>query len=214
MSRGRAQLLVVLVLLGAPACGSEDDDVRGGDGDADADSDADGDADGDADADADADGDGDCEPPEPEGCELVTDPCLPGLLEVGSGAFGFQEIVAGAEEVELVHGPQGGYHVFGSVKVRDVALDPGVSLLFFFRPFDRCDDIMLAEARSAIDVAEASFRNAGDGFRAAYGYLVILDTSAPEEIDGRRFVLGVELTDAEGSVYRDETEVVVSWPGE
>lgn len=200
--------LGVLLLLAAvlPAC-SDDDDDAGGDGDVDSDSDSDGGGDG--------DGDGDCTSPDAgAGCSLLADPCLPGQMEIGSGAFAFQELTPGNEEVELIHGPQGGYHVFGGVKVREVAIDPGVTLLFHFRPVDTCTDIMLPEAKTTIDVGANDFRNAGDGWVATYGYLVILgdSTLSPDDLDGNRYVLGLELTDADGEVYRDEAEVLVNWP--
>lgn len=210
MSPNLHRLLVLpLVLLSPLAACSDDDDDSGGDGDADADADSDTDADGDGDP------DGGCAPADAgAGCALAPDPCLPGRMEIGSGAFAFQELVPGNEEVELIHGPQGGYHVFGGVKVQAVPIDPGVSLLFHFRPVGTCTDIMLPEAKTPIAVGENAFRNAGDGWLATFGYFVILDTTTPDDLDGDRYVLGLEMTDAAGDVRRDEAEVVVHWPGD
>ncbi len=206
----RAGLAVMLLLTAPSACSSEDDD-SGGPNDA-------GDGDGDADRDGGFASDGGmeagCEGVDGGACSLQSDPGLPGCMEVGSGSFSFQALSAGNEEVELIHGPQGGYHVFGSVKVKSVALDPGVSVLFHFRPAEACDDIMLPEAKTTIDIAADAFRNAGDGWRAAYGFLVILDTTTPDDLNGRRFVLGAEMTDAAGDVYRDQAEVQVAWAGD
>ena len=203
-------LVVVLALLpaGLAACSDEGDGGPGGDGDADADTDASPAVDGGP--------DGSCSPPGDAGasCVLVPDPCLPGRMEVGSGSFSFQEIGTGHDEVDLIHGPQGGYHVFGSLRVKDVALDPSVSVLFGFRAPDACDDLMLPEAKTPISIGQDAFRNAGDGWRAAYGYLVILDTTAPLDLDGRRFILSAELTDAAGTLYRNEVEVLVRYTGD
>jgi hypothetical protein len=201
------RLAVLLALAAALLACSGDDDDDEGDGDADTDADTDTDGDG--------DGDGGCASPDAgAGCSLLPDPCLPGRMEIGSGAFSFQELVPGNEEVELIHGPQGGYHVFGGVKVQAVPIDPGVTLLFHFRPVDTCTDIMLPKAKTPIQVGENAFRNAGDGWLATYGYFVILDTTMPDDLNGNRYVLGVEMTDAAGDVYRDEAEVVVNWPGD
>lgn len=207
MDRPLPLVLVLALLSGVLAsCSDEGDDDSAGDADADADASSAGDA-----------GlDGSCVPPGDAGasCALVPDPCLPGRMEVGSGSFSFQELGAGHDEVDLIHGPQGGYHVFGSLRVRGVALDPSVSVLFGFRSPDACDDLMLPEARTPISIRQDAFRNAGDGWRAAYGYLVILDTTAPLELDGHRFILSAELTDDAGTVYRNEAEVLVRYAGD
>jgi hypothetical protein len=210
--KSRKSLLVLAISLGiagTSACSDDDDDMPDGGADGDAD------ADGDGDADAGLVADASCGPGADAGaCSLVADPDLPGCMEVGSGSFSFQPLTPGNEAVEVIHGPQGGYHVFGSLRVRDVALEPGVSVLFHFRPAEACDDIMLPEAKTPIDIAADAFRNAGDGWRAAYGFLVILDTTTPDDLNGRRFVLGAEMTDAAGDVYRGESEVVAEWAGD
>lgn len=43
------------------------------------------------------------------------------VVEVGTGEFDFQELAAGAP-VTLVHGAQGGYHVWTAIRVHDAAL--------------------------------------------------------------------------------------------
>lgn len=56
--------------------------------------------------------------------ELEPVPSTPPSLEVevGTGEVGFAPLSAG-DEVELVYGPQGGYHIWTAVRIRDVSVE-------------------------------------------------------------------------------------------
>lgn len=55
--------------------------------------------------------------------DVVAVPSTPETLvvEVGTGEFDFQELAPG-DPVKLVHGAQGGYHVWTAIRVHDAAL--------------------------------------------------------------------------------------------
>ncbi|MBI2892330.1 MAG: hypothetical protein HYY06_02180 [Deltaproteobacteria bacterium] len=206
---GRPGLAIALALLCGVAC-SEESPPADGDADSDADSDADADSDGDADGGCGAPAEPDTTPVD---CALVGDPCLPGELEMGSGHFSFERITPGDDTVELIHGPQGGYHVFGGLLVRGLSLEPGVNVLFRFHSVDDCEDRLYPGAER-VAIPASAFANEGDGYKAAFGYLVILNTTKPLSIDGNRWVLGAELTDAAGDTYQDDVEVLVRYAGD
>lgn len=54
-----------------------------------------------------------CDPASPQACEAAAE--VPGVLEIGTGAEDFAPLQHG-DEVEIAYGPQGGQHVYGSLR--------------------------------------------------------------------------------------------------
>ncbi len=113
-------------------------------------------------------------------------------LELGTGQSAWMDLPATGGRTELIHGPQGGYHVFGRVRFR--GFDPDVLLTFRVEP---------AEGGPALTTDESLGRMLRRGLvQTAAGYessspeLVILTAiRGPTEVVGRMFNLSVSVRD-------------------
>ena len=118
----------------------------------------------------------------PEDRPAIVDP----TLEVGTGQSAWEPLVDGAP-VELIHGPQGGYHLFA--RIREQRLGGDVQVTFRVTPAeggepinDPADRIRLLEGRGLLRTAQ--------GWETSSALLVILSRiQGPSEVVGRRFVL-------------------------
>lgn len=142
------------------------------------------------------------------GCDpTVTpgDPCSAGdapELEVGKGGLSFSPMDDGGT-IELVHGPQGGYHV--EVALRAKWIDASHTLLGRFE--GEIDGQILATTEAWID-----FRCNGEaGALDSFGTLLIWD-AVPEDLDGRTATIRVEVTDASERVISALAETVIDDP--
>lgn len=112
----------------------------------------------------------------------VVDP----LVEIGTGQSSWESLPDGAP-VELIHGPQGGYHLFA--RIREQRLGGDVQVTFRVTPVeggdpvnDPADRIRLLEGRGLL--------RTGQGWESSSALLVILTRiRGPSEVVGRRFVL-------------------------
>ncbi len=115
----------------------------------------------------------------------------PGAVELGTGMDSFTALPRAGGRVELVHGPQGGWHVYGRVRLRGIA--PDVYLTFSLVPEGGGAPVNLAnetvrrqERRGLILV--------GDTYESSAGELVIMaDGVRPPDVVGRRFRFGVRV---------------------
>ena len=143
-------------------------------------------------------------------------PEAPGPVELGTGADRWEGLPREGGRLTLIHGPQGGWHVFGRVRLRGVA--PDVYLTFTLTP----------EAGGApVNLANETVRRqerrglvlVGDVYESAWSELVILaDGVRPADVAGRGFRFGVrvERPDPERTrvlVGSDERRVTVVDPG-
>lgn len=142
------------------------------------------------------------------GCDPAAnpgDPCSAGdapELEVGKGGLSFSPMDDG-EAIELVHGPQGGYHV--EVALRAKWIDASHTLLGHFE--GEIDGQVLATAEAWLD-----FRCNGEaGALDSFGTLLIWD-AVPEDLDGRTATIRVEVTDASDRVIAASAETVIEDP--
>jgi hypothetical protein len=109
-------------------------------------------------------------------------------LEPGTGQSTWESLVDGAR-VELIHGPQGGYHLFA--RVRESRLGSDIQVTFRVTPAeggapinDPADRIRLLEGRGLLRTAQ--------GWESSSALLVILvEVRDPATVVGRRFVLEI-----------------------
>ena len=145
------------------------------------------------------------------GCS-ETAPCPTGetpSVTLGTGLRNFEPLTEGAQ-IEIVQGPQGGYHFFGSVHV--TGLDQG-------------DPTDLSDARNPTTEFRV-FHNAMrvDALASRYtqgllstddcttfamiGRLVILDIADDDQLAGKRVRFEVEVTDTRGRRATDVRELM------
>ncbi len=107
-------------------------------------------------------------------------------LEVGTGQSAWESLADG-DSVELIHGPQGGYHLFA--RIREQRLGSDVQVTFRVTPAeggdpinDVTDRIRLIEGRGLLRTSQ--------GWESTSALLVILvRIQGPSEVVGRRYVL-------------------------
>lgn len=136
---------------------------------------------------------------------LAGDPCVPGdeaTLELGTGETAFEPVEAGGF-VELVHGPQGGFHTYvgfaatgldaSSQWTAEIEGTLGGELLAESAPFltMRCDH--------------------AEGRLEAWGTQLIWDAQ-PEDLDGQPITVTAWVTDASGLTLSDTIDLVIEDP--
>ncbi|MCA9542303.1 MAG: hypothetical protein KC620_25575 [Myxococcales bacterium] len=133
-----------------------------------------------------------------------------GTIELGTGDDDFKPITDG-EDIWIIKGPQGGYHLLGSVRV--TGIDAG-------NPDDLDDpsnpttafEIWEDDERVDADVAHYTQAlgpvwNDPDTFEMI-GRFVILDIQSDRELAGATLRFKVSVTDAQGHTLTDAREVV------
>ena len=134
-----------------------------------------------------------------------------GPVELGTGRDRFEALPRAGGRVELVMGPQGGWHVYGRVRLRGVA--PDVYLTFSLVPVGGGAQVNLPNETVRRQV-DRGLTLAGDAYESSDGEYVIMDHGVrPPDVVGRRFRFGVrvERPGATGrvTVGGDEREVTV-----
>ena len=118
-------------------------------------------------------------------------------MELGSGQLHWEDLPASAR-VELIHGPQGGWHIFG--RVRFDRLGPSVAVTFRVTPLaggaplnDPAERIRLAEGRGLVPINNA--------WECSNALLVVLtalrDETAAAAVVGQRFRFETTVTSVE-----------------
>lgn len=145
----------------------------------------------------------------------VDRPPIARCVDLGTGQLYWEDLDAdagGATRVELIHGPQGGYHIFG--RVRFDCFGPDVYVRFRVAPVgggapvnDPMDRIRLVEARGLVP--------SGPGWESSNALLVVLTAVRhPSVVVGQRFRFeafvsmvpsGPEVTVAREIVIVDDT---------
>ncbi len=130
-------------------------------------------------------------------------------VELATGGRAWQAIPSdGSGRAEVVFGPQGGYHVFGRVRMQGLA--PDVSLLFRVTSPDGTR--VLTDDRDRIRrVAGRGLLQAADGaFESTSGELVILQIRSPMEVVGQRWRMEVRVMPADQSAtVTDVREITI-----
>jgi hypothetical protein len=120
------------------------------------------------------------------------------VVELATGARTWQELPRdGTGRAEVVLGPQGGYHVFGRVRLHGLA--PDVTLRFRVTSADGAR--ILTDDRDTIRrVTGRGLLAVGDGaFESTSGELVILQIRSPAEVVGQRWRMEVQVMPADQS---------------
>jgi hypothetical protein len=140
------------------------------------------------------------------GC-LEEDPNGPSgpRIEVGTGATRFDALPVtlpdgGIPSVEIVFGPQGGYHIWGAIRAHEMAKD--VKVVYTLK------DVESGELISTNDY-ELSLTPNGDALEWP-GMLGLVPT--PGAINGKLIEMGMEATDADGTTRRDARQVTAILP--
>ncbi len=132
-------------------------------------------------------------------------------VRVGTGELAWEALGEG-DALTVVHGPQGGYHVLGSV--RTAGLNPGTGELddpsnptvTFQLTQEGVPLAPFAVSRQGLDALDP----ARDGAtHELIGRLVILDISDDDEVVDREATLEVVVEDAGGLVLTDERTVML-----
>ncbi len=139
-------------------------------------------------------------------------------VSLGTGELAFEPLVEGGV-LSVVHGPQGGYHVVGSVRAR--GFDPGDAdrldapnnPLVAFRTWRDDVDLTLTGAyRQGLDpraVEADADADAAGWTHEMVGRLCILDIADDDELAGDTVVFEVEVTDVLGRVFRDTKALTI-----
>lgn len=132
---------------------------------------------------------------------------------LGGGEYLWQDLVDG-DPIDVVYGPQGGYHLLGSVRVR--GLDPGVfgdlaaptnPTTAFEVLVDGASYIKSATYVQGLPEATPEARDAG-WTHEMIGRFVILEITDDAELDGVDLTLSVTVTAHDGAVATDARELV------
>lgn len=120
-------------------------------------------------------------------------------LELGTGSWRFEALEDG-QEVELVKGAQGGWHVWISVRVRGMGGEPP-PLRLTVAPADGSRPAETTEVLLPFDPPRA------DGWQQLVGYTGIVND--PSCLVGELVRFTVEMPMGEGEVMRAERDVLV-----
>jgi hypothetical protein len=132
----------------------------------------------------------------------------PVSVELGWGSRPFEEVPAVGGDAPLVHGPQGGFHILGRLRMR--GLSPDVYVSFRLSPAeggalvnDPLDRVRRIDGRGLTRV--------GDAWESSAAELVVLTAiRGPGEVDGRRFRWEVVVEEAgTGRVATAAREVTI-----
>jgi hypothetical protein len=126
------------------------------------------------------------------------DPCEPGSepqIEIGHGELRFDSIDDGDTQVELIHGPQGGYH--SNIAIRASYIDPESS--YKLELTGTIDDTVMGETVPWISFRCSRVANA----LQSTGSLLIWDAE-PEDLHGRVAHVQADLYNPEQEDSTDE----------
>lgn len=111
-------------------------------------------------------------------------------LELGTGEVGFESLSATSPTLEIVYGPQGGYHVFLSMRVRGI-----VPAEMLYRLVREDDGHVLANLD--LLVRAGTFTPAGEALQRV-GDLVVLNVVSPADVLMRDVRVEARVTSSTG----------------
>jgi hypothetical protein len=126
-------------------------------------------------------------------------------IEIGSGDSAFEALVDG-EDIFVVQGPQGGFHLLGSFAATGV--EPGNPEMLG-DPDNPTMTFRVLTGASRVDIVDANTFTqglepvAGTGGVGKVGRLVILDIADDAELDGVEIRFEVDITDVHGATASD-----------
>jgi hypothetical protein len=125
--------------------------------------------------------------------DVLTDNPISARLELGTGQLYWEDVLPTGSRLELIHGPQGGYHLFGRVRFSGIVAP--VRLVFRVTPLaggapinTPTDSVALTPGRNLLPASNGQWETPG-------AQLVILTTiTTPTSVVQRRFVLEATVT--------------------
>jgi len=130
----------------------------------------------------------------------------PATIHIGTGAVVF-EALEGGEDVKVVQGPQGGFHILGSFQ--GSGLHPGT-----WEDFTDPDNPMVSFSIREAGVSLGGFDSLPrplkvrtDGTLELVGEYVVLEIGNMDEATFRTVTFGVEVKDTCGTTVEDSVEV-------
>ncbi len=144
-------------------------------------------------------------------CLLIATACAPlpelddtcfetdASVELGTGWQGF-EALDETDTIDVVHGPQGGYHVYYSVRPDAMAPIADLSI----EVTDLETNRLLTVGVDPVRLAETEGRCTLE----AVGLLAILDIDDSADIEGHAGLIDIEIIDEEGRFATDSVTVV------
>lgn len=132
------------------------------------------------------------------------DPCEEGAdptLQIGKGELGFESL-EDDPMAELIHGPQGGYHV--NLALHATYLNPGGQITLALDGF--IDGENVADNSRYVQMR---CNSAVPALQASGIYLIFDDGLEPEDLDGQTVQVEVSATDRKGSTVSDEATLTI-----
>ncbi len=134
------------------------------------------------------------------------DPCSAGPspeIEVGKGELAYSPMDEGGETIELIHGPQGGYHITIAARTKYLSAEG-----FLTGHLEgTVDGVVVGETWPYVDLR----CNEAEGSQDGVGLLLVFDRE-PEELADRWVTVELELTDLEGTVVTGTADVEIFDP--
>lgn len=124
-------------------------------------------------------------------------------VELGTGTSGFEPIAEGAD-LELVAGPQGGWHVWVTARIWNSRID-GLIIDYEAVPVGGTEPVSMP---TQLELRADRVVHEGDHFLRA-GDFVVMDITGPSDLVGVELVLRVRITDTTGRSASDERRVTI-----
>lgn len=135
----------------------------------------------------------------------------PLLIELGTGEWDWEPLDSG-DEIPVIQGPQGGFHLLGSVRVS--GLEPGTA-----------DDLSdpnnptttfgvwvngenIAPSSRFVQGLDASEKGAQPYRNQMLGRFVIMDIEADDELDGVQLEMSVQVEDIHGTIAETAHQLI------
>ncbi|MDG1137885.1 MAG: hypothetical protein P8N28_06425 [Phycisphaerales bacterium] len=150
----------------------------------------------------------------PSGVSEPAEDPAPLLIELGTGEWEWAPLEQG-EDVPVIQGPQGGFHLLGSVRVSGVDAgsaddlsDPRNPTTTFSVLFEGANLAPSSRFVQGLDVVPAG----AEPYRhEMIGRFIILDITADDELDGVELELSVKVEDVDGEVL-EATTLLSAYP--
>lgn len=133
---------------------------------------------------------------------------------IGTGQDAFEPLADG-DEVPVIQGPQGGFHILGAFYA--TGIEPG-DPNDLSHPDNPTGEFRVFEGERRVDISDASrftqgLEPIGDGF-GTVGRLVVLDIADDAELDGASVRFEVSVEDVDGHAASDEVALTLyPFPG-
>ena len=133
-------------------------------------------------------------------------------VRLGTGEIAWQD-VGEQGVVYVIYGPQGGYHLLGSVRVRGLNAGDASDLSSIQNPATAFsviwNDVEMVTSAPIVQGMDPVMEEGVDWTHEMIGRFAILDITTDQKIDNQEVTFSVTVTDAAGQSYRDTRNVIV-----